>query len=737
MVQKRIKYKNNYTLLHYFLSYFLIFSILILGFFFIMRSQLTNEYYKQLIAQSEEQLDHVTRQLKDDINSLEPIYASMRNNVDITLYRYKSDASYQYTAYTEIQKYTIGKYFIDSIVFLSKNHDFIISTNQHVDYRDQTFYLYSNATSQNTIPFSPADYADSGHNQLIYIENDQNDYLLWLPGVSSLDNFVSFTILNTYEIEQLCNSIASDAMPSVALVTADRQVVCGVNMDMLIPYMDSFDLTAGIYPLDNSSSLCVNTNISDGFVMLSLISNDTLLDQVNSAFLHTYNILLGLACIGLILVFISTRSTYRPLLRLTQKVIDKPNPSQSYLDQLDLAFEDSARQNHDLQEKLNKYKLTMQKSILDSIVTSNQPTDTFSLPDIDQFFNMDSDNYIFAVRIYAQQSPFPCDEILTFFQKSLSHKDCCVILEKQENTAVFLLNYSRSEPHKDEVLHLLLTNLYEEKGYMCAISNSSGSPMDIPSLYEHSIQASSFWDQTPVVAYRDVEAAVNNDSVLSYPHDALNSLSNSLRENNIEDASAHINELFRIINAPAASANKLPDFFVRCILIDMLASIANAMNNLKIRFNAFNELYFETLYYCRSFSYAQNRESIQKNIKQLLSFYKEQIDVKIISSYQFKQIMEECYCQPDFSIAVLADKFHVSDAYMSYLIKKETNQTFSDYLWGLRLTKAKERLFTTDQSVDEISLAVGYANPSSFRRKFKQETGRTPSQFRNEKNDLL
>ena len=114
----------------------------------------------------------------------------------------------------------------------------------------------------------------------------------------------------------------------------------------------------------------------------------------------------------------------------------------------------------------------------------------------------------------------------------------------------------------------------------------------------------------------------------------------------------------------------------------------------------------------------------------MLSFLERQLDNKITNSYQLRQIMEEYYTQPDFSITVLADKFQVSIAYMSYLIKKETTPTFSDYLWELRLTKAKEMLLNTSQSVDEISLAVGYANTSSFRRKFKQETGLTPSQFR-------
>ena len=43
---------------------------------------------------------------------------------------------------------------------------------------------------------------------------------------------------------------------------------------------------------------------------------------------------------------------------------------------------------------------------------------------------------------------------------------------------------------------------------------------------------------------------------------------------------------------------------------------------------------------------------------------------------------------------------------------------------------SKDLLLTTDMSVDNISVSVGYVSTSSFRRKFKQDTGLTPSQFR-------
>lgn len=154
------------------------------------------------------------------------------------------------------------------------------------------------------------------------------------------------------------------------------------------------------------------------------------------------------------------------------------------------------------------------------------------------------------------------------------------------------------------------------------------------------------------------------------------------------------------------------------------------MNQSNIRFKSYKDVYFSALYYCWSCAYAEKKKEIQTHIDSLLYLFESEIQNNLISASQIRQIAEENYISPAISISSLADHFHVSIAYMSYLFKKEIGKNFSNYIWELRLEKAKELLLTTDMSIDEISIAVGYVNTSSFRRKFKQETGLTPSQIR-------
>jgi transcriptional regulator GlxA family with amidase domain len=59
-----------------------------------------------------------------------------------------------------------------------------------------------------------------------------------------------------------------------------------------------------------------------------------------------------------------------------------------------------------------------------------------------------------------------------------------------------------------------------------------------------------------------------------------------------------------------------------------------------------------------------------------------------------------------------------------------TGTTLIDYLQNLRVEAAKRLLESGNMPADEISVQVGYEDPSFFRRLFKRRTGLTPGQYR-------
>ncbi len=717
------------TYVRYFLSYLTLFSVLILGFFFIIRSEMSRQYLTERSAQASIQLNGLTESLNNDLVFLSQVDASLKNSINLSDIRYRDENLFRYYTYRELEKYASSSKLIDSIVYLSKDSGDVISTQLHVKYVNDIFQI--KPTAEKTLRFDPMPYLDARSGQLIHVNEAGMEYLFYFPQINSAKNYVFFYILDTADIKRQMKGPISDEMPAMALLTKDRHFVIDVNGILLEPYLHSFSLENGIYRIDSSTSICVHTGVGNDFAMISLISNDSLTSQLEAAFGKTYMLLMILCVVGFLLILFAMRITYLPLHRLTQKVVPASDSKRSYVEQLDSAFSEAAKQNQLLSSKLDNYRLAIQKSLLDSLITSEGTEKSSSLPNIDPFFDTTSNKKIFAVQLYAPLSQLPAAAIRDYFEEVLPGKDICVILEERTERATFLINYVGTEQHKDEVLKELLNNFHEEQGYFAAISNGTDSPLDIPALYENVLRASKNWPDTPVAGYETLPMIPDD---FAYPYDKLNQLSETLKENDFTSARKILAGLFETINLSEQAENRFPDFFVRSILTDMLTVIINGIGQSNIKFEAYNDLYFETMYFCRSCSYAEKAEEISANTYELIDFYEKELASRVVTLAQIKQIIGESYCQPDFSITAMADKFQISIAYMSYLIKKELNQNFSDYLWTLRLEKAKELLANSDLSVDDISTKVGYLNCSSFRRKFKQETGITPSQYRTKKN---
>ena len=62
--------------------------------------------------------------------------------------------------------------------------------------------------------------------------------------------------------------------------------------------------------------------------------------------------------------------------------------------------------------------------------------------------------------------------------------------------------------------------------------------------------------------------------------------------------------------------------------------------------------------------------------------------------------------------------------------KAATHHTPIGYVQRIRVERAKRLLETTDEPIEEISWAVGYEDPASFRRLFKRLAGLTPGAYR-------
>lgn len=78
----------------------------------------------------------------------------------------------------------------------------------------------------------------------------------------------------------------------------------------------------------------------------------------------------------------------------------------------------------------------------------------------------------------------------------------------------------------------------------------------------------------------------------------------------------------------------------------------------------------------------------------------------------------------------IADQLHVSQRYLSTLLKVLTGQSTQQHIHNKLIEKAKEKLSTTDLSVSEIAYALGFEHSQSFSKLFKSKTDLSPIEFR-------
>ena len=87
----------------------------------------------------------------------------------------------------------------------------------------------------------------------------------------------------------------------------------------------------------------------------------------------------------------------------------------------------------------------------------------------------------------------------------------------------------------------------------------------------------------------------------------------------------------------------------------------------------------------------------------------------------------------DVTLDDLAEKFYLSKPYISKYIKEKSGMTFGELVKKIRMKKAKALLKSSNMTVENIALTVGYQNVEHFNRMFKKAYNMTPSQFRNQK----
>ncbi len=108
-------------------------------------------------------------------------------------------------------------------------------------------------------------------------------------------------------------------------------------------------------------------------------------------------------------------------------------------------------------------------------------------------------------------------------------------------------------------------------------------------------------------------------------------------------------------------------------------------------------------------------------------------DVEVTDNFVINRILKHLHLniESHISLQLLSQQLNLSQGYISDCFKKHMGMTIMTYAKKIRIERAKVLLITTNSSILEIALTLGFHDQSHFYKVFKSFTNLSPSQYRN------
>lgn len=156
--------------------------------------------------------------------------------------------------------------------------------------------------------------------------------------------------------------------------------------------------------------------------------------------------------------------------------------------------------------------------------------------------------------------------------------------------------------------------------------------------------------------------------------------------------------------------------------------------------NSFQEIREELIHSIDKHSKSIITANIEVFLNHCLRFYdrqfitRENVNVDVLSRFEKELITYFDSDKPQTvglpSVQYFADELHLSANYFGDLIKKETGTSAQEYIQKRIIEKAKDILYNSEKSINEVAYELGFKYPHHFSRMFKKIVGSSPTDYR-------
>lgn len=705
-----MKFRNS-TLAKYIVSYILVLAVAFVGFYSVVRFHLQQEYKSVYQTETEDKIQNMAQVLDQNFSDILMMNYIIENNMTFINARY-SESSYQrYLAVSELKKLVMTNGLVKDIIYFDIQNSDVLSANSSLIYKDGIYFIKTTAGDLE-IPSELIHEQDTENSVYILHTNDSPMYLF--PGPKSSAKYRTVYLINDKQLNELIKLYAAQEIDAVGLLSQDG-IVFSTEPEGFssIASPESLPRSTFLSNGDNSE-LYVQSIGTLRIAMIARVNTNYFSDYATEAFKNSYAIMAVFLGIGVLLIFFALKTTYLPLRNLAKRVANKDSMVGNEILAIGHAFDETRSEKETLQTQIDYYKSMVKNAVKPASSSSVSLSDK----QIDRLFNENFHGST-VVAIISLPSPAVC---IDWTKYSYPDQWVIITLEATANQQTILMGLPDFTITHTAQLESLFQHIADDLSCTVSYSDFSSNPLDIARLYDTAKQAQNYSAGATVTGYASIQQFCEENPI-AYPYQAFDDLSICLRQLHFQQAREKVNEIIRITSS-------YPHVFIRCIYMDILTLINTAMHANSLKYDTYEAPFAEALQLCRTTPVPSVQKAIQIRILSILDAFEQDVLSTGLQLPQVTKFVEEHCFLTDFSLAFLADHFCVSSVYMSTFFTKRMKTTLTDYVWELRLQKAKYLLEVTDEPIDKISSMVGYDIPSSFRRKFKQELGISPSEYR-------
>lgn len=211
----------------------------------------------------------------------------------------------------------------------------------------------------------------------------------------------------------------------------------------------------------------------------------------------------------------------------------------------------------------------------------------------------------------------------------------------------------------------------------------------------------------------------------------LQSLKTYIMNKDLEQVKVYLNEKIKTIKENKYFPKMVKDWATKLVL-DIKLSHKALVNFEGENFDALTG---------RLLQEVENFEEMEKILIEICSQFIQHVNLieevsqneDIISAKRFVRT----HLSRKITLSDVATHLHFNSSYFSRMFKKETGETFVEFVTRTKIEKALELLDSTTKSVEQISLELGFSSKSYFLKTFRKHTGMAPIEYKYKKKPLV